>query len=369
MTDRTIDTVIWLGAGASRGSQIGRIEHPLPVTDSFFSNGLVQELMPRYPALDYLWGVFGRPSNLEHFWRGLDDGCNEPSLLPACDVAALEERLRDGPLLPDAEAARKEYYRCYVEQLTQRSSSIETYINGVFVAGWELKHLLVRRLDLADLELELHDRLFRAIRGTFGVVSFNYDIIAERALTKVGLGFTYEATKPTSAVLVAKPHGSIQWEWLKPSDAFIRVPTMRAEQDYGVVEKPGEVPKRLFFRDPLMIGLRTKRELTGEDAVNKVNRFWDNILSETREILQSASSVVIIGFSFQEADSYLWDTLSATRIGRGKRVLVCDRKAEGPEREEYIGKVKRFFGTEDVTPYWGGFDEGFIARLSAWAPP
>ncbi len=124
MTDGTIDTVIWLGAGASCGSQLGKIEHPLPVTPSFFSDGLVQELMPRYPVLDYLWRVFGRPTNLEHFWRDLDDGCNKPSLLPACDVATLERQLRDALFLPDAEGPRKEYYRVYVEQLTHIAAKL-----------------------------------------------------------------------------------------------------------------------------------------------------------------------------------------------------------------------------------------------------
>lgn len=50
MTAHACGTVIWLGGGTRFGSQLNKIENPPPMTPSFFSDLLVQSMVPQYLA-------------------------------------------------------------------------------------------------------------------------------------------------------------------------------------------------------------------------------------------------------------------------------------------------------------------------------
>lgn len=362
MTSGSVETVIWLGAGASYGSQIGKIPRSPPMAPDFFSDSSVQERLTRYPVLNDLWRIFGRPPNLENFRQRIDEGWNSPDHLPACDIGFLDRRLRDSVFLHDADAERKAYYEKSVASLLS-PPTMGTYLRAIAVAGWELKHLLVGLLGRGDYDLALLRDLFKAVRGRFAILTFNYDAIAEQALAKAGLGFRYELGKD-NAILVSKTHGSIQWEWRKPMVEFIRGVSLGPPPRFGMVL---DWPGTSYFRDSLLIGLRTKRELTGQDTSDAVNRFWEERLSEASRLLSSARRVVIIGFSFQEADSYLWDRLSAKQLGGGKRVLFCDDRRAGQMRDDFRSRIRRFFESDDITFYWGGFDKEFINKMSRWS--
>ncbi len=356
------ETAIWLGAGASYGSQCNNIEGRPPVTGSFFADPSVQRLLQSYPVLHALWEVFEKPDDLEDFWQRLDVGYNSPERLPACDISRLATRLRDSPSLPCADDARKTYYTAFVGKLPSQPT-VETYRRAVAVAGWEIKHLLVKLLDRRHYDLTLHEQLFKTIEEPFAVLTFNYDTIAEQALEKQGFGRRYEPAENCGQIFVSKPHGSIQWEWRKFPHEFVQGPTLHDVGSYGVMF--GQSRGR-FTREPLLVGLRTKRELVGQDSSDAVNCFWEARLAEAKDLLTSAGRVIVIGFSFQEADSYLRDRLSAKQIGSRKRILLCDRKTDDDAKDLLSTTLKRFFDTDDVTPHWSGFDSSFIGALNTW---
>lgn len=347
-----VKTVIWLGAGASYGSQLKTRAKAPPLTQTFFKDSSVQVLMPLYPVLTGVWQAFGRPSDLESFWQDLDKGFDSPNSLPSCNIDDLVERLRQSVTLLYATEERRNYYHYYLDRLSVDPPA--NYKKAVAVAGWELKLLLIDLLNQVDWDLTLHQHLFGSVRGPFSLVTFNYDTIAEQALERIGFGFTYEEPR-NGCVVVSKPHGSIQWNWRKPSNEFFKLRTKTSQSAFGITRDD-------VFQDPLMIGLRTKRELTGEDTSEAVNRFWSEPLAQARTLLQDARRVIVVGFAFQEADKYLWDELSARKVGAGKVIHVCDKKSAS-DRGSLVAKITRFFETPYVTAFWEGFTEEFVATL------
>ncbi len=356
--------VFWTGTGFSYGSQNEEHNRP-PLGENFFAYSQVRTRIQCYPVLAKTWEIYGSPKNLEKFWWDLDTHFNEAKSFTDRQQAQLKKCLAIGVEKPVSKGL-KDYYQLYNEGF---KGDISSRIRAV--AGFELKALLIDVLKGPE-EKKLLLHLWRAIPCAFRILTFNYDLFAERTLAKVKRVYAYKPTLQESTVDCLKLHGSLQWVHKKSSlregpDKFCwrdRDGKLTRKLGLKVIAPSGRfVGDKFYLNDPLIIGLRQKREFTIEEQNPLVRNFFGSLLSDSQVILREARKVIVIGFSFQEADKYLWDNLSEKQVGGGKRLLCCYMSQYRTTRDrKYEERVQNFFGTDgDFCPL--GFSRGFVEQI------
>jgi len=348
----SIDTLLWLGSGFSLGSQ-GQTENQPPLGRSFFSNPRVQRLLRRYRVLHRLWEVGGEPQDLEQFWVGLDRAFNQNARVGREEEKRIQDLLtqsKEDPAHPELGP----YYDLYLSGSTPSS-------RAQAVAGFELKCLLQDLLFVPPPETILLARLWKGLSLPLAIVTFNYDLFVEHTLPR---SYSYEPVQDAEAVEIVKLHGSVQWYhnkfcdrqgpcqfcWAdgpRPLNIGHEREASRASASYDQTV--------LRLRDPLMIGLREKREFARDEGAEVIRDHFTGLLRRTNRLLQQAERVLIIGFSFSAADDYLWENLSSEKLGMRKPFVCCHFR----ESKEYEERVRSFFGT-DGRFFRDGFRDEFM---------
>lgn len=355
--------VFWTGTGFSYGSQNEDRNRP-PLGENFFASNQVRALIQRYPILAKTWEIYGSPENLEKFWWELDTHFNEVKSFSDRQQVQLKKCLAIAVEKP-ASKGLKDYYRLYNEGL---KGDISSRIRAV--AGFELKALLIDVLK-GPRETELLLSLWQAICCPFRILTFNYDLFAERTVIQARRGYAYKPTLQEGTVDCLKPHGSLQWvhkkycpregqgkfRWRDGDKRLMRELGLKVSTPWGRF-----VGDKFHLYDPLIVGLRQKREFTAEEQNQLVRKFFGSLLSDSQEVLREARTVIVIGFSFQAADEYLQGNLSHKQVGGGKRLLCCYKSQYGKDRDRhYEDRVQKFFGTEGHFCHFG-FSGGFVEQ-------
>ena len=178
------------------------------------------------------------------------------------------------------------------------------------------------------------------LRRNDAIVSFNYDVVFETALSKWGFAYSgLEDTKNKTEVI--KPHGSVNW---------------REEGGTIVVDlnSPSPVvvaPTHLKFVETNDQNDVQSGYLTQSTTMRKV---WSNLERE----MKSARVLVFVGYSFPPADLYFSSVLRsvlAVRARKPKVVIV------NPDAVAIADRLEKRFSLEEVVKY---FDFQHFLRAS-----
>jgi hypothetical protein len=234
-----------------------------------------------------------------------------------------------------------------------------------------------------------YDQLALRLRRGDLIVTFNYDLGIERALSAAGLwdvgdgyGFQIGQVQQSSAIEVLKLHGSTNWRavmlggrmdgyFAQNEGYFDARPVLffRSDQIYlgfpdfvdpfcsnleAAVTLPAMVmpalPKRFHF--PTTHGLEWKT-------------FWDRLWQRAEDAITKADEVVIIGYSLPCADGRARDLLLGASNKTAQLTICCGettRHLEQQFRENGFTTIRQI-----PDPTFCGFLAEQFPRLSTWA--
>jgi hypothetical protein len=201
----------------------------------------------------------------------------------------------------------------------------------------------------------------RQVEDGLGVVSFNWDLICERALDDAGATWGYSIK--TAPIAVIKPHGSLNWRnrWQQAdSGRIIQHPTTCIPIAPGstlsyMIAHPFEDPlleydpddqRYLTFPGDLEAFEPKQRPLAAADQ----DRLWN----EARELIAKADSVVFIGYSLPRYDALARGQLQIAF--RGKSIIACNPS------EEALSEFRKVFGDDAVELIPAKFEESRFAE-------
>lgn len=158
------------------------------------------------------------------------------------------------------------------------------------------------------------------------VVSFNWDLLIERALTEIDQVWSYSSTGSRDAVPVIKPHGSINWS------SYAQSPNLTNEYDGWQPIAPGST---LSFdsRDPL--GNPDMQEINpdlkyclypGDPDLSEAHPDLAKLWGEVATVIGRSEKVVFIGYSLPTYDEFARQKFEA--LCSSKVVEVVDPDAE-----------------------------------------
>lgn len=209
----------------------------------------------------------------------------------------------------------------------------------------------------------------RLVRGELGVISFNWDLICERALEKEWVPWGY--SQHTAQIPVIKPHGSLNWtnhpmqeDWgrrignppecrpIAPDSSISHMP-----------DKPFDDPLLKYDSDDLRcLIFPDYDELldhhAGACARAEKTRLWN----EATSLIERAKQVAFIGYSLPSYDSEARQRLECAC--RRKVVIVCNPATD------VIEEFRRVFQQSQIVPEPDKFEEslfGAIPRTTASA--
>ena len=155
------------------------------------------------------------------------------------------------------------------------------------------------------------------------VITFNYDLLLEDALTRLGLPFSYglgdgvayhEPARFTPDVgsdemLLLKMHGSLNWAFRENGDFGVY-------GSYDAALKAGGSPHLV-------------PPTWEKTAIGPMRRVWERAVSA----LTDATRVIIIGFSFRSTDAHFKYLLAAGLMNNSslRRILIVNPRAEALE--------------------------------------
>ena len=186
--------------------------------------------------------------------------------------------------------------------------------------------------------------------GTWKVVNFNWDILIEKSLSEIGAFWMYSLSPNDNAIPIIKPHGSINWSSFAhdpnispkyPGWKPIGIGSTLSYDACHPLENPDlddinpEMRYCLYPGDP---------DLPQSHA--DLNRIWEDV----RAAIQSSESVIFIGYSLPEYDSYAGSAFR--ELCKNKAVEVYDPSSATLERfhKAFPHSKRECIGFKD-TPY------------------
>ena len=293
-------------------------------------------------ALDVWIGPDWETENLEVAWMKIDDICNEcfiPGSRPPTGELGQRERLLVERYVDEAIARESELPNYYRTQAGfQRTWSTKQFLS--VVAGWELLCLLQEKVAFpGDGFREPHEKVVKRLDPTT-VISFNYDTLFEGCLPASSWGYP-GLTVGSFRSNVLKLHGSVNWTRESvdgPGDSVRSVddpPIRTAEMGYtdkGLVQ-------------PMLIGLRTKIEHTAYEASPRIRELFLGLLQLSRQALESASTIWVIGYSFPPADTTFQELLRSAMTTRLEKTTepprLCVVSKDSPDR--VLARLRELF--------------------------
>lgn len=344
-------TVIIFGAGASKAT------HQLPLDADFL---LVHEKYIREDfflqlALKKIFGASNWPKeSLENAWSEIDDNYNRSKVvLTTAEIKAVLQEFEDRA---GKESGRvPTYYWTYFN----KDRTFRTPHNYLFLfAGWELRKLMltVYNASLRPASAQPYNKLFKRVSeqdDSFAVISFNYDTVAEQALTV----YRYYPFKESNGYEFLKPHGSLNWKHVIPND---RTDSISAVDNLSV-EDLGFSETECLIQHSIIGLTRTKREFRPLEESTAVSFYYPRILDRSAVLLSRADSLYIIGYSFPLGDAYLRAILTKLRQQRRKsyeRIVYVVRDSKSKNKLLYKKRIARLFNTEEprVEVLMNGFE-------------
>lgn len=172
------------------------------------------------------------------------------------------------------------------------------------------------------------------------IVSFNWELVVEKALTDAKVGWRYTTQSPWVAIL--KSHGSINWS--DHLDRGLRAES--AEWQRIAPDSPFCYIPSSPFTDPFESGVnqRLRKLILPGDPEDEagVSLIW----AEAREAIRERDAVVFIGYSLPAYDSF--STRFFQQATAGKQIEVYART---PETLQHYRQMLGHISTRDPVPF------------------
>ena len=284
-----------------------------------------------------------------------------------------------------------------------------------FLLRWGIGRVLHRLTPSAEQMPKLYLRFAEQLRPRDVVVTFNYDLVLERSLERVGLPYrrfphrytsvgamssTVDSDRDREEVQVLKPHGSLDWVDRRPYER--KLDSMRAvqgaegvrfseEQDQlfgpnGCSETQPIVEGQRPAEDPLASIEIIKGSLNAYYAKTNVAYFHPPVVlapSEAKQLYGASlrdlweglavfgfgwSGISLVGYSLPPADPYTKQTIyqiiqsyvmglenPGWRIGPMSPICLVDKRENESEVDQLLARY-RFLPAEHTSRHLGGFD-------------
>jgi len=234
--------------------------------------------------------------------------------------------------------------------------------------------LILRSLKIQANGQNTYEKLFKEtdlisekneLKRKFAVISFNYDICLEESLKKLDNLFYYPnfGIKYTKDFIpIFKLHGSLNWK--HGIDGHVR-PT----DNYEIINEEEFIAKgqELFpqaWKDyvPMIIPPTFfKEELFFRTGQEKVRRHFTELWRQAYQLVREASCLIIIGYSFPEADPHARWLLKAA----GDRLsFIVNKYCDEKDKRKYENIVKSCLNKVDAFCH-EGFD-GCFKEIKEW---
>lgn len=371
MNTTTESVVVILGAGATIGSGYTLCGQSLPGDRGFFDNRLVQERLSKYLALNVLLGYFRKVHGkdlagvgLEEVWTFLDFSSGD-LYRPLTDLANERKEWLQAIRQPQSRRDDDHYWTRFYRE--DRTIPAPNEIDLNLLAGWELRCLVSEIYGAVDApgDPNVYNLLLMKIPQDTTVISLNYDLVLEHALTHATAPWYYAHVSTTvdrdqRGVQVIKPHGSLNWLF-KGNVPFVSITT-----DYRI----GPVTHRCFvenrFKEAMIIPpTHLKRPVNiPETQALETRELLSKLWKSMAEKLKAASHVFIIGYSFPSTDHHLrtlFYQVSHDRRGKKYSEVHCCTRADGGQEGLVFGTANRFFHSERFHPHERGFKDFVVA--------
>lgn len=231
----------------------------------------------------------------------------------------------------------------------------------------ELREVIIESQDAVDLRPIL--RFAKSLQGGDGVVTFNYDLLVERAITAVGGQWTHGFETDREGTLVCKMHGSIDWivadrrtnldkldklfdkpNENRPTDG---TPLGHVEEDCRLwrcrdAEQLNTWIKGRHFQTVIQGGMPSYVGIAGLGSYKQLHQVpgLGLVWNKGMTALYRADSAVVVGFSLSDFDAmaqlqFAEVAMARVRDGNPLRVTVVDPFLNEPAKERF----KRVFRT------------------------
>jgi len=280
-----------IGAGASASSGIpltnSLLPHLVRLLDRDFQKRLSRFIEYLYPRYHDSWG----------------------------NLPALEELLSQIDVFLDFNERVKKKHKFKNAEIRELKASLLRSIR-TFLSG----ECHMRRLANSPIYL-----LAKRLGENDSIVTLNWDLLLERALTDHGIHYSYE--KKSGSLTVSKPHGSINW--LLSGSSSKLTGAKRSFQSEGkiVVCAPESLPEDHDSVPAIIPPSIAKKWPPAFDAIWKQS--WSS--------LHNADEVYILGFSLPPEDLHvrfvMRTAIRANESGRTRSLLV---KLVNPDRSVYL---------------------------------
>jgi len=233
-----------------------------------------------------------------------------------------------GALTPDI---RPEKAKVFIDTMRSGYNNLSSYHKFALALAFEtpIQHRLALRYPIE--------------KEAYTIISFNYDLLLERAFTDLGIGVDYGSGISTpeyfsgrgglSSIKLLKLHGSINWH-AKEDGEIQALPLINRNKGLGIqclltddmINISRKIDKRNYpasFSSWEFVPPTWKKNPEGP-----IGSVWREALKAIRD----ANEIVFIGYSMPQTDTYIQHLLAAGLIGNHK-----------------ISKVKAYCGNDDST--------------------
>jgi len=195
---------------------------------------------------------------------------------------------------------------------------------------------------------------------SLGVISFNWDLICERALDEMHFPWSYDSNVRTPII---KPHGSINWVnhlQARTGQVIANPPELSPIAEGMTISwernKPFDDPLFAYDHDDLRhILFPGDPEIPGPEKNEAEHKDAICLWNAAEQLVSQATRVAFIGYSLPTYDLYARKLLR--RICQGKQIVVCNPS------DEAIKTFKEVFQGEQV------LDEPSKFEYSRYAKP
>ncbi len=197
------------------------------------------------------------------------------------------------------------------------------------------------------------------------IVTTNYDACLEQSLDECNVEYSYligeEKNKSTELI---KMHGSINWYYCEICQ-HIMMPAIESMKRKSETNLERIVPYPLLAMCPKCNG--TAKQFIVPPTSQKyilyppIVKVWD----ACRKAIDISSIILIVGYSFGDADDYIVKMLMKTLSeNTNKIVIVCDNNEEVLSRfKDLLFRHAENFPTENFIPLKGKGEELFVKAL------
>ena len=234
---------------------------------------------------------------------------------------------------------------------------------------------ILKRLEIPRGETDNYKKLFRQVglinkenkpTKRFAIISFNYDISLEESLRSSDKSFYYypnfENNKRRYVIPVFKLHGSLNWKHGR--DGIVR-PTdnhrIMAEREFEAKSSQLSREARENFMPMIIPPTVFKEELFFPSGQERVRRHFTDLWKNAYRVVCNASCLIIIGYSFPEADPHARWLL---KVVGDRPSFVVNKCGDEKDKRRYEKIVRSCLNKVEAFSY-EGFD-GCLEKFREW---